>query len=546
MIARMRAASIVIISLSISNAISAQQPPAPRKVFTNRPFFSVPLKIEDADRAKIAAIKCYVKPPGGSWMVTDTGNAQTGRFNYQANEDGEYLFSFTTVDSAGRESPASIEREAPRLIVVVDSKPPEFIVAPVTVASGQAYVQCTMKDANPDLTTITAEGELADGTFTPLLPVDTSVPGFFRVPATGMPSRVRVGGKDKAGNATVVVLPVTSSNTTPTTVVPVAPRKETIAVAPPMPKPEPPVAPPVPQAEPMVVVPSVPKLEPISAPTPKNIGSGLMVPELLPKPVANPVASPPAVNESATADPIPLPAPIRDVPAPNSSRVAEKPATVEPPPAPLSSVDQIINSHRCVLNYAFDGVDRAAVQKVEAYATRDDGKTWQLLGEDPDRTSPIEVQLPGDGRYGIVIVISATGRPGQAPAAGEQPDWWVEADTTAPEVTLESATPGVGDDAGLLILKWHVSDKNLKPDAVEFAWSSAPEGPWQTIAKGLRAEGLYRWQVPREAGSKAYLKIEAQDKAGNIGRAATAQPVPVEVNRPRAKVLGINPAAMKQ
>jgi hypothetical protein len=541
----MRATAIVTVSLAIIPFINAQQPPAPRKVYTNRPFFSVPLKIEEADRAKIAAIKCYVKPPGGSWTVSDTGNAQTGRFNYQAHEDGEYCFSFATVDSMGRESPSSVEREAPRLIVVVDTKPPEFMVAPVTVASGQSYVQCTMKDANPDLTTITAEAELADGTFAPLLPVDTSVPGFFRVPATGMPSRVRVGGKDKAGNAAVVVLSVANSNSATPVTAATTPRKDPIIVAPTIPKPDQTVVvPTLPKPDQTVVVPTVPKLEPISAPSPKNIGSGLMVPESLPKLVLSPsgtapvVTTPPAITTPPAAiDPMLKPAPV-------TPRVAEKPAA-EPPPT-ISSTDQIINSHRCILNYAFEGIEPSAVQKVEAYATRDEGKTWQMIGEDPDRVSPIELQLPGDGRYGIIIVVSATGRPGQPPVAGEEPDWWVEADTTPPEVTLESATPGVGEDAGLLILKWHVSDKNLKPDAVEFAWASAPEGPWQSIAKGLRAEGLYRWQVPRDAGSKAYLKIEAQDKAGNIGRASTSQPVPIEVNRPRAKVLGINPAAMKQ
>src|SRR5262245_34647591 len=123
--ARVRTISLVIVLL-FNSFLCAQQPTAPRKVHTNRPYFSVPLKIEDADRAKIAAIKCYVKPPGGSWMVTDTGDAQTGRFNYQANDDGEYWFSFATIDSAGRESPANIERESPRLIVIVDTKPPEF------------------------------------------------------------------------------------------------------------------------------------------------------------------------------------------------------------------------------------------------------------------------------------------------------------------------------------------------------------------------------------------------------------------------------------
>ncbi len=518
MIARTRLLLGLTAWFAAAGAVHAQQPAAARKVYTNRPLFSVPIKIEDADRAKIASLKCYVKPPGGTWAVHDSGTAQTARFTYQANEDGEYLFSFATIDSTGHESPGNIEREAPRLIVIVDTKQPEFIVAPVTVASGLSYVQCTIKDANPDMASITAEAELADGTFQSMLPVDTNVPGFFRTPATGMPSRVRISGKDKAGNAVVTISVVDSSKLAAPAIASAMPRHEPVAVLP------------IPaKTEPTKVVPNVPKLEPIPAPASKSTGSGLLFPDMSSK--VNPV--------STALEAMPKPVPVMP-------RVAEKPAAVETPPVVPTSAEQFANSLRCVLNYAIDGIDPKSVQKVEAYATLDDSKTWQKLGEDPDRTSPIELQLPTDGRYGIVIVISAVNRPGQVPAAGEQPDWIIEADTTAPEVTLESASPGVGDDAGMLILKWHVSDKNLKPDAVEFSWSNAPEGPWQSIAKGLRAEGLYRWPVPREAGSKAYLKIEAQDKAGNIGRAATGQPVPVEVNRPRAKVLGINPAAMKQ
>lgn len=511
MFARLR----ILLSLAtwfvVINTTTAESPTAPRKVYTNKSLFSVPLKIEEPDRARIAQVKCYVKPPGGVWSVHDSGTAQTARFTYQATEDGEYLFSFATIDSTGRESPGNIDREAPRLVVIVDTRPPEFIVASVTVASGQSYVQCTMRDANPDMSTITAEAELADGSFQSLLPVEGNVPGFFRASATGIPNKVRVGGKDKAGNTAVSVLPVLHTNMASK---PAASPAQVAA----LPIPEKPA--------PTTVVPTLPKLESISAPTAKSNGTGLVLPGSNAKPVAELVTD--------------------TMPKPVLPRVVEKTTPIETPPITAPTSERIVNSHRCQLGYAIDGIDPATIEKIEAYASKDNGKTWQKVGDDPDKVSPIELQLPGDGRYGVILVISAANRPGPVPTAGEQPDWIIEADTTAPEVTLESATPGVGDDAGMLILKWRVQDKNLKPDSVDFAWANAPEGPWQTIAKGLRAEGLYRWPVPKEAGSKAYLKIEAQDKAGNVGRAATGQAVSVEVNRPRAKVLGLNPAAMKQ
>src|SRR5262245_6571567 len=125
------------------------QGPTPRKVFTNRQSFNVPLRVEDSDRAVLKELRFYVKPPNGNWVLQERGTPQATRFSYQAATDGEYWFAFSTVDSAGRESPISPEHELPRLIVVVDTKAPEVGAAPLTVASGQTYIQCTIRDANP-------------------------------------------------------------------------------------------------------------------------------------------------------------------------------------------------------------------------------------------------------------------------------------------------------------------------------------------------------------------------------------------------------------
>jgi hypothetical protein len=223
--------------------------------------------------------------------------------------------------------------------------------------------------------------------------------------------------------------------------------------------------------------------------------------------------------------------------------VAEKTTPVDlPTPAPAR---QVVNTRRCALTYAIDGISPTAVSRVEAYATRDEGKTWQRLGDDPDRQSPVDLQLPDDGLYGVIVIVSTAHQSSSAPSPGEAPDWWVEVDTLAPEVKLESAAPGTGDDAGMQLLRWSVRDANLLPDSVEVAWAPAPEGPWQIIAKGLRADGQYRWPVPRETGPRVFLKIEVPDRAGNVGRFVTPQPVTVEAPRPRARVIGINPAAVR-
>jgi hypothetical protein len=229
----------------------------------------------------------------------------------------------------------------------------------------------------------------------------------------------------------------------------------------------------------------------------------------------------------------------------SEARVTEKPA------APMSdsiapSSRQTINTNRCTLNYALDNLGTQAIQRIEAFATKDNGKTWQRVAVDSGKTSAIDLKLGEDGLYGVVLVVTTLAQPGALPTEADQPDWWIEVDTTAPEVRLESATPGANDDAGLLSLTWNVQDKNLAPDSVDLFWSGSPDGPWRSIAKGLRSDSQYRWAVPREVGGKCYLKIEATDRAGNVGRFVSQQSIATELPKPKARVLGINPSAVRQ
>jgi hypothetical protein len=201
---------------------------------------------------------------------------------------------------------------------------------------------------------------------------------------------------------------------------------------------------------------------------------------------------------------------------------------------------QLLNSTHCSLDYSVDTTSTVVVTKVEAYATRDLGRTWQRVGEDAGRRGPVDFELPEDGLYGIALVTSTANQPGSPPTPGDNPDWFVEIDTTKPTVMLHGAQLGLGDEAGTMTISWSARDKNLVPDSVELSYATTPEGPWQSFAKGQRAEGQYRWSVPREAGGKAYLRVEASDRAGNVGRADSPEPVLLEPPRPKARVLGIN------
>jgi hypothetical protein len=195
------------------------------------------------------------------------------------------------------------------------------------------------------------------------------------------------------------------------------------------------------------------------------------------------------------------------------------------------------------LDYEIEQIGASGISKVEVWLTRDEGCTWQRHCADDDCQSPVEFDLPGDGIYGLLLVVGsnpATG--GAAPAKGEPADWWIEVDTTKPDAKLLGVKPG--DDVGSWDITWSASDRNLGPDPVTLVYSCSSEGPWLPIAKGLKKEGSFRWK-PKNVGAEVFVRIEARDRAGNLAVHDWAHPVLLETARPRAKILGVSTTAAK-
>ncbi len=79
----------------------------------------------------------------------------------------------------------------------------------------------------------------------------------------------------------------------------------------------------------------------------------------------------------------------------------------------------LVASPRFKLQYAVDDAGPNGPATVELWITQDGGRTWIRRGDDPDRVSPIEVDLGGEGTYGLMpggTVGIGTGR--SAPRAG--------------------------------------------------------------------------------------------------------------------------------
>jgi hypothetical protein len=70
-------------------------------------------------------------------------------------------------------------------------------------------------------------------------------------------------------------------------------------------------------------------------------------------------------------------------------------------------------------------------------------------------------------------------------------------------------------------------------------YAEKESGPWLPIATSQENSGRYVWQVPASAPPSFFVRVEATDLAGNMGRAQTAKPVLLDTSRPTVSILGV-------
>ena len=207
----------------------------------------------------------------------------------------------------------------------------------------------------------------------------------------------------------------------------------------------------------------------------------------------------------------------------------------------------LVPSPRFKLQYAIEDAGPNGPASVELWMTQDGGRTWIRRGEDPDRLSPFDVDLGGEGTFGISLVArSASGLGDQPPAPGEPPQNWVEVDATPPAVVLYPPQIGTGTHAGKVAITWRASDLHLAANSVSLLWRPDQSGAaWQPIMDGQENMGQYIWTVPPSFPAKFHIRVEAVDTLGHRGSAETpdSTPVIVDRSRPRSRIIGLDPNA---
>jgi hypothetical protein len=425
----------------------AQAPAAPKKIYTHRQQFRLPVKIDDKDRANLDRVELWVKGDAEPWACKQSAGPNTQDFKHAVSHDGEYWFSVVTVDKSGKSTPADVTHEAPGLVVVVDTRPPEFDLHVVAGANGQRFLKCVIQDDNADYSKTKIEYQ--DHGVWQVLDAIPGEQGVFRLPesATHDVGLVRATVYDRADNSTTH------------------------------------------------------EMNPLgNQPRDFSVASSGVVESKSDKPV---------VQASASSDRGPGPV-------------------------------QLISSTHATLAYEIEDRGVSGIGKVEVWLTRDGGQSWQYLCEDPDRQSPVKIELPGDGLFGVSLAVTnGNGNGSPPPARGDQPSYWIEVDTLKPSADLVSVHPVTGEDGTVFVINWTASDKNLKPDPINLYYATRRDGQWLEIAHGLRNDGSYRWAVPHGAGQEFYIRLEVADRAGNVTRCDSTQPIILDFSRPKGRVTGV-------
>jgi hypothetical protein len=165
-----------------------------------------------------------------------------------------------------------------------------------------------------------------------------------------------------------------------------------------------------------------------------------------------------------------------------------------------------------------------------------------LWSKDADKVSPVEVVVPVEGVYGFrVVVVGNNGLAGKRPSPGDLADLWIGVDSTTPQVRLTSAIYGEGRFAGQLDIRWDASDRWFTDRPITLQFSEHAQGPWSTIASGIPDTGQYHWSVGPRIPDKIFLRIEARDRAGNVGQHQLQQPVSTTGLIPQGHIRGFRP-----
>jgi len=494
-------------------SLGAGEPPFPMKDRN----ISIPYNLS-VNAAEISDVVLYVSIDQGKfWSRAGSIKPTEKAFPFQAPTDGIYWFNVAVVYRNGNQVPADVSQTPPQQKVLFDTQKPLVRVGSAERVGDDVIVQWDIQEPNPELATLKLEYRPTDATaggFWYSVSASPGLTGQARFRAnTPAPITVKLSIQDTAGNLGWVERSVGMGN----------------------------------RASP---APSQHVMQTTSDASAANSSNPPLTPPQGVEPLSLHIDSPSSHHA-------PLATSQR-----NTSAMTNR--LDVPPPTPGSGrtdLPEIIftNEPQLTIDYEIERQGPSVISKVEVFLTQDEGRTWmkwqELVRNDanhgelgPATSLPVTIRLPErEGLFGFRIVpFSGSQLSVGAPQAGDAPEMRIQLDKSVPYVELfkPEADP---KDPNILILQWLATDTNLTRTPIRIYYSESPDGDWKPVnpggieptASGMSNTGRHSWMLPPGLPLKVFLKIVAEDKAGNIGEAITPQPVVVDVHKPVGRVKGV-------
>ena len=525
--------------IGVTSPLVFAAPAATQPVVTNKTRFRIPFRFDAAalERMNARELRLYVSSDGGAaWELTQTIGVDSGRFEFQAPGDGEYRFAVKTLDARNQLHPPGDVFET-GLIVLVDSTPPELTLDVKQAAAGKVELHWRALDQNLDPTTLRLEYTqpgVDDWQGVSVAPRSAGQTAWS-VPQGGIVA-VRGSISDLAGNEKLTEV---RSRIEPAGATNGPPRKPDLR----QPIAETPVI--APEQSPLKdhFTQIVPQQAPLTARMPAETAVQSQLPVVERQPILFTQQPAHMVNDQPTLRPEIAQDRWLDTRQEASGERQESQIsrdTQRSAPLRVAANYRLVKLPQFQIGYQIDDVGPSGLGSVELFVTQDQGRKWWKYGEDPDRQSPFDVVVPGDGEYGFAIrARSGVGLADDPPVQGKAPAVVVVVDQTPPTVELLPIRQGTGAQVNKLQLRWTITESHPAETPVALFFSANPNGPWETISTWCADTGEYVWTVGPGAPSQIYFRIAVRDAAGNLAEQQTPRPVIVDLSRPSARIVDI-------
>lgn len=478
----------------LSGIVAADEP-----LLTNTTSFRIPFAVESAGVGQASGYAVlFASTNGGPLEQVQKQRASAGGFQFEAPGDGLYSFAVRMTDNAGNlvGNPGRLE---PELQVLVDITAPTVQFQLAETANGQVNVawKTSGDDVDPGgLRLEYAEG--INGRWRPLHGASTPSGQTTVQSLPGTSVSVRGFVTDLAGNQGSGTGQIVLSAATPA----VAADNPAVRSGMQLTSPE------TGQPTGLQVVGTTPFSSPL-----QDITNG---------------AAPQAPFNNASYNP-----------AISHNSVPEISSDV-----PTSGSTQVVNNRVFDIPYQIDDVGPSGVSSVDLFVTEDNGREWFRYDSDVDLQSPFQVDTRGEGTFGFAVrVRNGIGFSEPPPQPGERPSIVILVDQTPP--TAELAQPQVlADGQGRVRLTWHVEDQNISSAPVRLESAISAAGPWTPLFDWQMDQRSYEMPILSGTPTTLHFRLLARDAAGNVTTAQTAQPVLIDQQRPKARLLRVQPASV--